>query len=111
VPLKTPPSLFSEKIAAAFLVLKRHFGPESDVLICTFTARCIFFRPDQKIAGCCAYSKVHLTLRPLHWISSGYFERLHVRTHFVTGIADFSVYIERSGHICAKKQKNLQLLV
>ncbi len=45
----------------------------------------------------------------------GYFEKLHafctLRTHFVTGIADFSVCIERSGHICPLAAEKLQLLV
>ncbi len=53
-----------------------YFGPDSDVLICTFAARYIFFLTWPQIAGCCAYSNVHLTLRPLQYLSSGYFEKL-----------------------------------
>ncbi len=52
----------NEKVVAVCLVLKRHFGPESDVLICAFAARCILFLTWPQIAGCCAYSKVHLQL-------------------------------------------------
>jgi hypothetical protein len=51
---------------------------------------------------CLDREKVH----PLHWLSSGYFEKLHafctLLTHFLTGTTDLSVCIERkSGHIGA----------
>ncbi len=55
------------------------------------------------IAECCAYSTVHLTFHPLHWLSSGYFEKLRAfctqRTHFgsLPAISRVLTYIDVHG--------------
>jgi hypothetical protein len=102
--------LRSKKIAAVGVSLRRHLGPLPQILEC-------FCRPREGtfFSDLAADPKVFLSFHPLHLLSSGYFEKLHafctLRTPFVTGIADFSVCIERSGHICTLTVKKLQLLV
>ncbi len=77
--------------------LKRHLEKKEKAAVLVHKKRKI----------CLDREKVH----PLHWLSSGYFEKLRafctLRTHFVTGIADFSVCIERSGHICTLAAKKI----
>ncbi len=69
--LKTPPwkkeraailCIKSEKVAAVSIYLKRHFGPDSDVLICTFAAGISFKRPSWTVAC----TQIHLGRDTVH---------------------------------------------